>query len=258
MAILKGSATNPKVNLLQGIYKKLQDSLVRQLGEMARIRVNPKAAEAEYEKIYESVSGLLADQLGRTNLPVVDVAKDKVVKGQHWLTAPLTSRRNVLYARPSITTTIALIEADGTCALAAVLNVLEPEMTVIVEAGQGARGETRFRCGTRTDLAHTLMLTPWKTVDVVKMNLLKLLDDEVCHTRKGGQTIADVVEVACGRADGAIATQVNRLEALVANLLMAEAGGFASDAKGKPVGPESDSLVVANPKLHSKLVALLK
>ena len=114
------------------------------------------------------------------------------------------------------------------------------------------------RCGNRIELDDTLAMVPWKTVDVVEMGLLKALDDANIHTRKSGNTMADILDVASGKADMAIATRVTRLEALLTNLIMAESAGFASDMKGKALGPASTTLIAANPKLHSKVVALLK
>lgn len=255
MALRGKTSVSPKANLLRGIYGKLNPAFVRMAGEQARVSLNPAAAEREAAKMEQSLWDLVSMQLGRTDLPVVRVG-ETAPAGAHWLVEPLASRRNALYARGPLSVAIAYIEKDGTCPIGAVYLPLE-NICMVAEATLGASAPERLRCGNRVELEHALALLPWKTADVIGLKLLEKLDAESIHTRKSGNTLADVIDVASGRADLAIATRVTRLEALLANLIMAESGGFASDLKGKPLGPDSDTLVVANPKLHAKAVKLL-
>lgn len=254
----KPTAPNPKKLLLQKIYAKLEGVFNRHMGEMARARVNAASAMREMDKMSAAVEQVVFDILSRTGLPVVGVAQDAPAAA-HWLVVGLSSPRNALYGRGPVGCNIAYIEKDGTCPLGAVMLPAEG-LCAVAEAGLGVNveGLGRLRCANRTELEDTLALLPWKTADVVETGLMGKLDAEGIHTRKTGNTMADVVDVACGRADMALATRVNRLEALLGNLIMAESGGFASDGKGKALGPASDTMVVANPKLHGKLIALFQ
>lgn len=253
----KSTAPSPKANLLRSTYTKLYPAFKRTVGEIGRVRGSAKSAAAEVEKAQAQIASLLAGQLGRGGLPVVTSAVE-APKGEHWLVSNI-SPRNALYARDPLTVGVAFVAADGTCPIGAVYMPQEG-LCILAEAGLGVTGEGvgRLRVGGRVELADTVALLPWKTTDIVKMKLLETLNKAGVHTRKSGDTLADVIDVALGRGDVAIATRVTRIEALLGNLIMAESGGFASDIKGKPLGPDSETLVLGNAKLHAQLVALLK
>ena len=251
------TAPNPKRTHLLKVFGKVSGVFRRHAGELSRARVNAAGAEKELAKANSNLWSVLKEHLGVSGLPVVTV-EDAVPAGAHWLVAPLVSQRNALYAREPICTLVAFIEKDGTCPIGAIMMPME-DICVLAETGLGASAEGlgRLRCGNRLELNDTLALLPWKTADVVKLDLLAKLDSENVHTRKTGNTMVDVLDVACGKADIAIATRVNRLESLLTNLIMAESAGFASDIKGKALGPTSETMIVANPKLHAQVVKKL-
>jgi hypothetical protein len=253
------TAASPKRTHLLKVYGKVAGAFRRHMGELSRTRVNAASAESQFTKAVTDIDRVLKENLGASGLPIVD-GSDPTPTGAHWLVAQMVSPRNALYAREeAVCTVVAFIEKDGTCPIGAIMMPMQ-DICVIAEAGLGAMSEGlgRLRCGNRMELNDSLAALPWKTADVVEMNLMKVLDDENIHTRKSGNTMTDVLDVACGRADIAIATRVTKLEALLTNLIMAESAGFASDIKGKPLGPDSTTMIVANPKLHAKVVALLK
>jgi len=251
------TAANPKRTVLLKTFGKVGGIFRRHMGELSRTRLSASSAAAELVKATDGIEAVLREHLGATALPVVTV-EEKVPAGAHWLIAPLVSQRNALYAREPVCALVAYIDKDGTCPLGCIMMPNE-DVCMLVETGLGASAEGfgRLRCANRLELNDTLAMVPWKTVDVVEMNLLAKLDAENIHTRKTGNTMADLLDVAMGRADMAIATRVTRLEALLGNLIMAESAGFASDIKGKALGPDSTTMVCANPKLHTKIVKLL-
>lgn len=253
------TAANPKRTHLLKVYGKVSGAFRRHMGELSRARVNAAGAESQFSKAVADIDRVLKENLGASGLPVID-GSAPAPAGAHWLVAPMVSPRNALYAREeAVCTVVAFIEKDGTCPIGAIMMPMQ-DICMIAETGLGAvaEGLGRLRCSNRVELNDSLAALPWKTVDVVAMDLMKVLDGENIHTRKSGNTFTDVLDVACGRADMAIATRVTKLEALLSNLIMAESAGFASDVKGKALGPDSTTMVVANPKLHSKIVALLK
>lgn len=252
----KSIAASPKANLLRSTYTKLYPAFKRCVGEIGRVRGTPKSAAREAEKAQAAIWQLLEEQLGR-GAPVVTVDME-APKGEHWLVSGI-SPRNVQYARAPMTVCAAFVAKDGTCPIGAIYMPIE-ELCIVAESGLGVSGEGlgRLRVGGRVDIADGLAMLPWKTTDVVKLGLMKKMNDANIHTRKSGDTMADVMDVALGSADVAIATRVNRLEALLSNLLMAETGGFASDMAGKPLGPDSETLLVGNIKVHAQVLALLK
>ncbi|RYG61157.1 MAG: hypothetical protein EON60_04585 [Alphaproteobacteria bacterium] len=251
------TATSAKRSHLLKVFGKVSGAFRRHLGELSRTRMNATSAERELGKANIDIERVLTENLAATGLPVVGVDAP-IPAGAHWLIVPLASQRNALYARDGVCSAVVFVDKDGTCPIGAIFFPLE-DMCMIAEATHGVIAEPigRLRCANRLELNDTLAMLPWKTVDVVEMGLLKMLDGENIHTRKSGNTLSDLFDVACGRADFAIATRVNRLESYMANLVMAESAGFASDLKGKPLGPTSTTLIAANPKLHAKVVKLL-
>ncbi len=252
------SKVSPKRTLLLKVFTKASGSFRRSIGELSRVRVNANGAERELAKANQNMESTLRDVLGATGLPVV-TSDAAIPEGAYWLVAPLVSQRNALYARPETCVAVAYIEKDGTCPIGAIMMPME-DMCVIAEAGLGASAEGlgRLRCGNRVEMADTLCMLPWKTKDVVHWNLLSKLDDAKVHTRKSGNTLLDIVDVACGKADMAIGMSLTRLEVMLANLMMAESAGFASDLQGKPLGPTSTKFIISNPKLHSQIVRELE
>lgn len=252
------SKVSPKRTLLLKVFGKASGSFRRSLGELSRVRVNANGAERELAKANQNMESTLKDVLGATGLPVV-TSDAAIPEGAYWLVAPLVSQRNALYARNETCVAVAYIEKDGTCPIGAIMMPLE-DICVIAEAGLGASAEGlgRLRCGNRVELADTLCMVPWKTKDVVHWNLLSKLDDAGVHTRKSGNTLMDIVDVACGKADFAIGMSLTRIEVMLANLIMAESAGFASDLQGKALGPTSTKFIISNPKLHAQIVRELE
>lgn len=249
---------SPKRTLLLKVFGKASGAFRRHMGELSRVRVNANGAERELVKANQNLESVLKEALGATGLPVV-LADAPVPEGAHWVVSPLVSQRNALYARNEVCIGVAYIEKDGTCPIGAIMLPME-DMCVIAETGLGASAETlgRLRVANRVELADTLCLLPWKTKDVVHWNLLDKLDGAKIHTRKTGNTLLDIVDVACGKADMAIGMSLTRLDVMLANLMMAESAGFASDLQGKPLGPTSTKFILANPKLHSQIVKALE
>lgn len=253
----KSTAPSPKANLLRSTYAKLYPAFKRGIGEIGRVRGTARSAAAEVDKAQAQIASLLAGQLGRGGQPVV-TCDAATPKGEHWLVSGI-SPRNALYARDPLSIAVAFVAADGTCPIGAVY-LPQENLCILAEAGLGVSGEGvgRLRVGGRIELNDSLAMLPWKTTDVVKLKLMETLNKANVHTRKSGDTLSDIVDVALGRADVALATRATRLEVLLGNLIMAESGGFASDINGKALSPESDTLLIGNVKLHAQLVALLK
>lgn len=247
---------NPKRVVVQKTFDKVASLFRRQMAELARSAVSPSAAQRDATKAIATIETSLKNILAVTNLPVVGVDEDTPA-GAHWLVVPMGSPRNAMYARLPLVCAVMFVDKDGTCPIGAIMDPTY-DVCALAEAGLGMMAPDRLRCATRIDLDGTLAMLPWKTVDVVETDLLKTLENAGVHTRKSGCTLSDIVDVAAGRADMAIATRLTRAEALLANLMMAECGGFASDLAGKPLGPASTGMVIANPKLHGKVVSLLK
>ncbi|NBV54452.1 MAG: hypothetical protein EBR79_01915 [Proteobacteria bacterium] len=257
----KPIAANPKANLLRGIATKLHPVMHRIVADIARATVNNTSAQREAANAQKGLAMLLRGKLEATGLPVL-LAEDPApaeapnnTNNGHWRIV-LPAPRNLLYARQPLTLAVAFIAPNGTCPIGAIYQPME-DITIIAETGQGATCEShRLRCANRTTLADALALLPFSTPDVAEHKLIEKTTTANLHTRKSGSTLADVADIALARADLAFATRLSTTESLLANLLLAESGAFASDFAGKPLGPHSTTLVAANPKLHPQALKL--
>lgn len=247
---------NPKTTLIRNVCKLISPTFRRAFGEAGRTLVNPPATLEIRSILESSILNLLKAELGKSNIPVVTPA-DPAPEGAHWLVEPLGGRRNFTHGRLPVTVDMAFVMDDGTCPLGAVYFPME-DVLVLAEKGTGAIGPERFRAAGRSTLTDALLLLPMSTIDTSNMKLMELGDKLTIHTRKTGHTLFDAIDVASGRADAMIATRINRLEALLAGLMLSESAATATDLDGQPLTSASTSIVAANLKLHPQLLDVMK
>ncbi|HEX2859705.1 MAG TPA: inositol monophosphatase family protein [Alphaproteobacteria bacterium] len=253
----KGTITvNPKLALMRKLCAKVAPAFRRQFGEMARIQANPVHGPKLFDDTRNGIISILKEELSATGTPLVIDAEKVTLPETCWLIEPLAGRRNFLHARQPVSVHFAYIE-NGSVLMGGVFFPAE-DLLVHVAPGAGVMGPDRLRVAGRADVAHTMAMLPWKTADVVAMKLMEKLDAVEAHTRKTGHTLFDVIEVAAGRADVSIATRTTPLEALLANLLLAESAGVATDMQGAPLSTESTGIVAGNLKTQAKFLDLIK
>lgn len=248
--------TNPKATLIRKVCETLAATFRRAYADAGRTLVNPPVTLGIRDSLEVSLTQLLKAELAKSGLPVV-LPTDPVPAKAHWLVQPLDGRRNFLHGRLPVSVNIAYVLDDGRCPLGAVYFPVE-DVLVLAEQGTGASGPERLRTGGRTSLTDMLLLLPLKTGDMKPLfPLLEKADDTGLHTRKTGHTLFDAIDVAAGRADAMVATRLNRLEVLLAGLILGESGAKATDLAGQPLTPSSTTLLAANLKLHPLLLAEL-
>lgn len=248
-------STNPKATLIRNTGKALAATFRRAFGEAGRTLVNPTATVAVREGLEATLGGIIVSELEKSGLPII-TPDAPTPEGAHWLYEALGGRRNFLHGRLPVSVQMAYVDETGACSIGAVYFPIEDVMA-IAEKGTGASGPERLRTGGRKDLADALVLMPWNSGDCAKLKLLELADEHKLHTRKTGHTLFDAIDVAAGRADLMVATRLNRLEALLAPLILSEAGATATEIGGAPVTAQSTTLVAGNLKVQPELLALL-
>lgn len=72
--------------------------------------------------------------------------------------------------------------------------------------------------------------------------------------RRAGAAALDLAYTAAGWLDGYWEDRLNAWDVAAGIILVQEAGGKLTDFSGKPIGPDSPSFVVANPRLHEALL----
>lgn len=242
------AAPNPKMNLLRGTCRKLSPTFRRYFGEIGRTLVNPVNTLPLRDEAEHSFASLIKAELERSGVPVVTPA-EAAPAGAHWLVEPLDGKRNFMHGRLPISCNFAYVDETGAAQLGGVYFPIE-DVLVVAESGHGSSGPERFRVAARAELKDAMLLLPWNTQDNADMNLAQKAAAAGLHTRKTGHTLFDVIDVSAGRADAMVSTRLNRLEIMLAALILKESGGFATDLQGNPLTPESTTLVASNLKLH--------
>lgn len=283
LASAKSVAVNPKLNVIRGVSAKLSATFRRYFGEMGRVQVNPAVIENFVAEAEASVRSVMVNELGKTGLPlsvfshgtegVWPPAPREPKEGeearpltQFWAIQPLAGRRNFMHGRLPVGTIMAHVKVaeDGTCAVstAGVYFPIE-DVLVIAEAGAGSQetgGQNapgRLRTAGRKELKDALLLLPWSSADAARLSLMGIAADHGLHTRKTGHTLFDVIDVAGGRADLAVLTQLSPMELQVAELLMKEAGGVLVGLNGKPAAAGTADAIIGNATLVAEFVKTL-
>ncbi|PIZ30583.1 MAG: hypothetical protein COY40_04250 [Alphaproteobacteria bacterium CG_4_10_14_0_8_um_filter_53_9] len=240
---------NPKMNLIRTACRKLAPTFRRYYGEVGRALINPVSAASIAEETFASVKQVMVSELEKAGFPIV-TSEEPIPNGPHFLIQPLTRKVNFAHGRLPVSCAVAFVEEDGTCLVGAVYFPVE-DVLVQAEVGSGAIGQERFRATTRADLNDSLLALPWSTEDLIHLNLLEKCEkNPTIHTRKTGDSLFDMIDVASGRADIAIATRLTRLEALLAKLILHESNATGTDLEGNPLTAKSTTLLAASYKLH--------
>jgi fructose-1,6-bisphosphatase/inositol monophosphatase family enzyme len=255
----KGTVTvNPKLAVMRKVCAKEAPLMRRALGEMGRVQMNPVHAARMFDDTRAKMVAEIRELLEPTGLPVVidgEITPAPLPEAC-WLIEPICGKRNFLHGRAPVGMVLACIENGEVVAG----GVYWPQDDLLVYAlpGLGVMGPERLRVAGRADARDSLLMLPAKTVDVINLKLLEKGEQLGLHTRKSGTSLFDVIEVAAGRADAAIATRLTPLEALLAKLFMAESAGMVTDFTGAALSVSSSGLVASNLKLHAAYLALVK
>ncbi len=92
-----------------------------------------------------------------------------------------------------------------------------------------------------------------RTGKINNMIYLKVRD-----LRKLGSAGIECAWVACGKGDAFVTVKIEPWDISAGVLLIKEAGGKATDFKGKPVKAERSDLVFSNGKIHESMVNLVR
>jgi fructose-1,6-bisphosphatase/inositol monophosphatase family enzyme len=245
----KPVAINPKIAFLRKTLTKARTSLIRGLGVMGRVQVNPSTAAAEVAKLEQELANLVHTALSSTGIPfaLAPAHGSPLPLTTGWLYTPLHGRRNAEHGLPWCAVVMGYIQ-EGRMATAGILSA-DMDDPCLVSIGEGATCGDRLRASPRA-LTDAIVMLPTTSADSLRLNLMKYAESQPFHTRKSGAPVLDALMVARGQADAMVATKVGALEALVVDLLLRES---AATAKTLP----DDTLIGGTPKIVTELTALL-
>jgi myo-inositol-1(or 4)-monophosphatase len=177
-----------------------------------------------------------------------------------WLVDPLDGTVNYAHGYPAWGVSLALSQADQVLA-AVTYDPLRDEI-FWAQQGQGAwcNGE-RLQVSDVTELREALVATgfAYKRATLADNNLAEFgaVMPHVQGVRRGGSAVLDLAHLADGRLDGYWEMHLNPWDWAAGWLLIDEAGGKATDMRGKPWSLLAGDMVATNSHLHEELLAHL-
>ena len=258
-------ARSALLNVMVGAAMKAGRTLARDFGEVAALQVSRKgpadfvsAADRRAEEIvHQELSrarprwGFLMEERGE--IPGEDP--------QHrFIVDPLDGTTNFLHAIPLFCVSIAL-ESQGKLMAAVVFNPILDELYT-AERGRGAfLNDRRLRVAQRTELREAVVVTGIPHLGrgnhPRSLSELATIMPEVAGIRRTGSAALDLAWTAAGRFDGVWEHDLAPWDVAGGILLLREAGGFATDARGGEAIFETGSIVAGNEPIHRGLLALL-
>jgi myo-inositol-1(or 4)-monophosphatase len=253
------------MNIMIAAARRAGRGLARDFGELEQLQVSVKgpanfASSADHrseETIYRELSkarpgyGFLMEERGVVEGP------DKT---HRWIVDPLDGTSNFLHGVPIFCIAIAL-ERGGEVVAGLTYNPIHDELYT-AEKGQGAfLNNRRLRVAARKSLADSLV-----TIGIPHRGRqgharflaeCKALMGQTAGIRRTGSAAIDLAWVAAGRFDGYLEHDLSPWDMAAGILLVREAGGYVTDAKGGKSMFESGDIVAGNAHVHRAMLDLL-
>ncbi|HZP21591.1 MAG TPA: inositol monophosphatase family protein, partial [Bauldia sp.] len=176
-----------------------------------------------------------------------------------WIVDPLDGTTNFLHGIPIFAISLGL-EREGHLVAGVIYNPVMNELYV-AERGSGAfLNDRRLRVAGRKELADSVICTgnaPRMREDAGYAGELTRVMHATAGVRRTGSAAIDLAWVASGRFDGYWHHGLSPWDTAAGILVVREAGGYASDARGGDAVFESGSVVAGNELIHRQLLGLM-
>jgi myo-inositol-1(or 4)-monophosphatase len=179
-----------------------------------------------------------------------------------WYVDPLDGTTNYAHGLPIFAVSVALSDREG-LRLGVIFDPTRGEC-FWGERGRGAYlNEDRLHVSEVMDLGESLLVTgfPYDIRSNPENNLDNYARFAVrsLGVRRLGSATLDLAYVAAGRLDGFWELRLSPWDVAAGSLLIREAGGEVTDVNGGPeVLTASTSILAANPRLHSRMLEILR
>ncbi len=177
-----------------------------------------------------------------------------------WVIDPLDGTTNFAHGIPFFCVSIALEDA-GELALGVLYDPMRDELFT-AEDGRGAYLNGRpLWASTVDELKRAVLATGFPHEPEMRQANLRHFEHFVPRTqgiRRIGSAALALAYVAAGRLDGYWDLNLNRWDLAAGALLVGEAGGRVTNARGQPLGIDEGHIVASNDRLHDELLRHLE
>ncbi len=254
------------INVIVQAAMKAGRSLARDLGEVQNLQVSLKGPGDYVSQADRRAEGIIFAELSKARPGYGFLMEERGTvegaDGQHrWIVDPLDGTTNFLHGIPVFSISIAL-ERQSQIVAAVVYNPAMDELYT-AERGSGTfLNDRRLRVSARSKLVNAVIGCGVPHLgrghhDNFLLELRNVMA-EVAGIRRLGSAALDLAYVAAGRMDGFWETGLSPWDIAAGILLVREAGGFVSDAKGGQDIFEVGSIVAGNELIQKSLLKTLK
>jgi myo-inositol-1(or 4)-monophosphatase len=246
--------------------------LAREAGAIQRerygtkLQIETKSADVdlvtEVDTACEALSGGEIERLRADDAILAEEGggTDRAGASWRWIIDPLDGTTNYAHAYPRFCVSIG-IEERGEPAVGVVYDPLMDELFTAVR-GQGARlNGVPIHVSAEDRLARGLMATGFaydrRKSDQDNVEQFKAFLKEAGALRRDGSAALDLCYVAAGRLDGYWELKLSPWDVAAGCLIVEEAGGRTSDARGGNEHWTGRHVVASNTKLHAAMLELL-
>lgn len=258
-------AASPLLNVMIAAARKAGRGLSRDFGEIEQLQVSVKgpgnfvsAADHKSEDtLFKELSrarpgyGFLMEERGEV------AGADKT---HRWIVDPLDGTTNFLHGIPLFCIAIGL-ERDGEIVAGVIYNPILDELYAAEKGGGAFLNNRRLRVAQRKTLADCVISIgiPHRGRGDKDLFLseTKALIPQVSGLRRTGSACIDLAWVASGRFDAYYEYNLQPWDLAPGILIVREAGGIVTDAKGSTKVLEGGDVVAGNSSVHKALLAVL-
>ena len=261
---------SPVLNVMLRAADKAARGLKRDFGEIENLQVSRKGPADFVSAADHNAERTLRRELGRARPNfglLMEESEDAAATqgsdahGSRFIVDPLDGTTNFLNGLPHFAISIAL-EQRGEITAAVVYDPVKDEQ-FYAEKGGGAfvNNDRRLRVSACAPLDAALIATgaPFKGHGDRPIFLAEL-DAVMANTagiRRMGAASLDLAYVAAGRFDGYWERDLRAWDIAAGILLVREAGGVVTQADGKPIRPDSPSILASTVDLETGLQRLV-
>lgn len=254
---------HPLANIAARAARKGGDTLLRQLNQLDRIKVETKGRNDFVSEADRQAEQVIVDTILHHYPDHAILAEEGGARGQSdhvWIIDPLDGTTNFLHGFPVFCVSVGL-QIRGRLEHGVIYDPLRQEMFT-ASRGEGAQLDgRRIRVANRRHLPDALIGTgfPYRRGSAGLDPYMALLKDVIRHAagvRRPGAAALDLAYVAAGRLDGFWETGLKPWDLAAGALLIREAGGIISGLDGSEDFMESGHVLAGSPKIYAALAQL--
>jgi myo-inositol-1(or 4)-monophosphatase len=258
---------SPHLTVMANAAQKAAKRLLRDFAEVEQLQVSMKGPSDFVSQADLRAEQTLKEELTKARPGYSFLMEESGASGSdnwtwRWIVDPLDGTTNFLHGMPHWAISIGLERRlqDGTSEIhAGLIYAPAADEMFWAEKGTGAfMNERRLRVSARREIAEAVFATgiPFGAVSSLRQRAfsrtLPMLMPHVAGIRRFGSAALDLAWVAHGRFDGYWELGIKPWDIAAGELLVREAGGYATDVgTGNPL--ETSNIVAGNVHLHAKL-----